>query len=245
MSRVPDYGIDAPGVIRNLFLAGVCGIALALLSPALVSFGAFRFQPHPMGWSIGVSCVVGGLLMLLYSKVGKLRHRERMLNLRKWRGDEQVLDVGTGRGLLLVGAAHRITTGHAIGIWNKADMSGNAFERTEYNLTFEGAATKCSLITESAEKMSFPDARFDIVLSNLCLHNIYKKPARRKACQEIARVLKPGGMAIISDYKLTGEYAAIFREAGLKVERMLPNLLTTYPPLRIVTARKPEISHTS
>jgi hypothetical protein len=30
-----------------------------------------------------------------------------------------------------------------------------------------------------------------------------------------------------------------FRQDGLKVERMAPKFLTTYPPLRIVIARKP------
>lgn len=236
----PDYGIDAPGAIRNLFLAGLCGIALALLSPALVHFGTIEFGPRSPGWSIGISCPVCGLLMLLYSKFGKLWHRERILNLHAWRGDEQVLDVGTGRGLLLVGAARRITTGHATGIdiWNQADLSGNARERTEQNLMVEGVAERCSLVSEGAERMSFTDATFDVVVSNLCLHNIYDKSARISACREIGRVLKPGGVAIISDYKLTGEYAKTFRNAGLQAKRLAPNFFTTFPPLRIVIARK-------
>jgi arsenite methyltransferase len=83
-------------------------------------------------------------------------------------------------------------------------------ERTEHNLIAEGVATKCSLVSEGLESMSFPDARFDLILSNLCLHNIYEKPVRMKACQEIARVLKPGGTAIISDYKLPGECVTAF-----------------------------------
>ena len=45
--------------------------------------------------------------MLVYSKWGKFRHRDRMLNMIAWRGDEHVLDVGTGRGLLIIGAAKR------------------------------------------------------------------------------------------------------------------------------------------
>jgi arsenite methyltransferase len=150
-----------------------------------------------------------------------------------------VLDVGTGRGLLLVGAARRLTTGHATGIdiWNKEDLSGNSLDRTEQNLAVEGVAEKCSLVSEGAQKMSFPDGSFDVILSNLCLHNIYDKPNRIKACQEIVRVLKPGGIAIISDFKLTGEYAKVMRNAGLNVERRLPSLLT-FPPLRILLARK-------
>jgi arsenite methyltransferase len=240
MTVKPDYGIDAPGVIRNLFLASLAGVALAIFAPRFVKIGPVIFGPRPTGRGVAVGCGAAGLLMLLYAKVGKFYHRDRMLALHKWRGDEQVLDVGTGRGLLLVGAARRLTTGHATGldIWNKVDLSGNSRERTEQNLAVEHVTEKCSLVTGGAQKMSFPDSSYDVILSNLCLHNIYDKPTRLQACREIVRVLKPGGVAIISDFKLTGEYAASMRDAGLSVERKLPNLLT-FPPLRILLARKP------
>lgn len=240
MPAKPDYGIDAPGPIRNLLLAGVGGVLLALFTPRLIHIGSADLNLHSSGWGLAIGCGGGGLLMLIYAKFGKFRHRDRMLKLHDWRGDEQVLDVGTGRGLLLVGAARRLTTGHATGIdiWNKEDLSGNALERTEQNLAVEGVAGKCSLISEGAQKMSFPDDSFDVILSNLCLHNIYDKPIRLKACDEIARVLKLGGVAIISDFKHTREYAEALRRAGLRAERKMPNLLTTYPPLRILLAYK-------
>src|SRR5207245_8352274 len=46
-------------------------------------------------------------LMVLTSRWGKLKARDRLLSRHAWRGDEQVLDVGCGRGLLLLGAAKR------------------------------------------------------------------------------------------------------------------------------------------
>jgi len=235
-----DYGVDAPGVIRNLFLVSLAGVAVALFTPRFVHIGPVALGLHPTGWGAAIGCGMGGLLMLLYAKVGKFYHRGRMLALHNWRGDEQVLDVGTGRGLLLVGAAHLLTTGHATGldIWNKEDLSGNSLERTERNLAAEQVTKKCSLVTGGAQKMGFPDNSFDVILSNLCLHNIYDKPTRLQACREIVRVLRPGGIAIISDFKHTSEYAATMRDAGLRVERKLPNLLT-FPPLRILLARKP------
>jgi arsenite methyltransferase len=240
MAAKPDYGIDAPGVIRNLLLASLGGLLLALFTPRSLHLGSVDLSLHGTGWGIAAGCGAGGALMLIYAKFGKFRHRDRMLKLHDWRGDEQVLDVGTGRGLLLVGAARHLTTGHATGldVWNKEDLSGNSLERTEENLDIEGVADKCSLVSEGAQSMSFPSESFDVILSNLCLHNIYDKPTRLKACEEIMRVLKPGGVAIISDYKLTGEYAETMRKAGLRVERKMPNLLTTYPPLRILLAYK-------
>jgi arsenite methyltransferase len=239
MPAKPDYGIDAPGVIRNLLLAAGAGVVVALFAPRFVHVGPVVLSLRPSGWGLAFGCGSGGLLMLIYAKFGKFRHRDRMLQLHDWRGDEQVLDVGTGRGLLLVGAARHLTAGHATGIdiWNKEDLSGNSLERTEQNLAAEGVTEKCSLVSEGAQKMSFPEDSFDVILSNLCLHNIYDKAIRIKACQEIVRVLKPGGIAIISDFKLTGEYAKVMRNAGLNVERKLPSLLT-FPPLRILLARK-------
>ena len=49
-------------------------------------------------------------------------------------------------------------------------------------------------------------------------------------------------MAILSDYKLTAEYAGQLRQAGLMVERRWGNPLYTFPPLRVVIARKSQLS---
>ena len=87
--------------------------------------------------------------------------------------------------------------------------------------------------------MSFPDASFDVIVSNLCLHNIYDRRTRLQALHQIVRVLKPGGIALISDYKRTAEYADEFRKAGLQVQRKRGSLIATFPPLTIVIATKP------
>ena len=50
-------------------------------------------------WS-GLACGATSLAMLYTSKIGKVRGRDRLLDRLPWRGDEQVLDVGCGRGLL-------------------------------------------------------------------------------------------------------------------------------------------------
>ena len=99
-------------------------------------------------WLPGAIFFVEAGLMLLYSLHGKFRHRDRMLALANLRGDESVLDVGTGRGLLLVGAAKRLVTGRAVGldIWKTSDLSGNARERTEKVLEQEGVTDRCKLL---------------------------------------------------------------------------------------------------
>jgi SAM-dependent methyltransferase len=239
MQQRPDYGIDAPGVIRNLLVIGAALIVSGLVFPTIhlgpVTVLWSRSAPWP-----GASCMASGLLMVIYVKWGKFRHRDRLLNMVPWRGDEQVLDVGTGRGLLLIGAARRLTSGRGTGIdvWSTKDLSGNSLERTQANVEVEGVKEKVTLKSDDARKLSFPDSSFDVVVSNLCIHNIPDAEGRAQACREIARVLKPGGTALISDFINTGFYQKVFAASGLKVSRTSINLLS-FPPLRVIKAEKP------
>ncbi len=240
MAQKPNYGIDAPNVIRNFFIAGTLFLIVDVVFPR-VTIAHVELVLNPGFLWPALWFIFFGGLMLLYSLVGKFRHRDRMLAKVAWTGSEHVLDVGAGRGLLLIGAAKRLTNGHATGIdiWNAEDLSGNGPEALKANIALEGVGENTTIKSEDAREMSFPDGSIDVVLSNLCLHNIYEKRGRKKACREIARVLKPGGVAVISDYKLMKEYAAEFAGAGLKVQMYPLDWTGTWPPLRILIARKP------
>jgi arsenite methyltransferase len=236
----PDYGIDAPGAIRNLLLIGPALFLLAHFVPVL-TIGPVIFPLRPTAIGSGTVCLFEGVAMLLYAKFGKFSHRDRMLARIAWTGNETVLDVGTGRGLLMIGAAKKLTSGKAVGIdiWSKADLSGNAREKTMGNVELEGVSARVEVKSDDATAMTFPDATFDVVLSNLCLHNIPSREGRDRACHEIFRVLKPGGKAIISDFKKTANYMAAFRSAGATASRSGLDFLHTFPPLRIVEVVKP------
>jgi arsenite methyltransferase len=224
----PDYGVDAPNVMRNMFLFGALCIVLVFVTPRVWHFGPVAITLHyPLAWTGGF-LLLEGSLFLLYVKFGKFRHRDFILSMHPWRGDEQVLDVGCGRGLLLAAAAKHLTTGHATGldIWSNVDMGGNSEAATLHNLQLERIESRCTLISAGAQTMPFAGATYD-------------RPTRTQALQQIARVLKPGGIALISDYKLTGQYATELQQLGLKVERRWGSWLTTFPPLRVVIARKP------
>lgn len=235
----PSYGIDAAPVIRNLTIIGI--VLLILSAAAYAASGVFQYIFPTLMWT-GIFLVISAVLMLLYALFGKFHHRERILKMIDWKGDEQVLDVGTGRGLLMIGAAKLLDTGHAYGIdiFKASDLSGNDIENTRKNMELEGVASRTEVRNEDAREMTFADEKFDVILSNLCLHNIPDDEGRAKACREIARVLKPGGIALISDFQKTKKYAATFREAGLAVEVYGPYLFSTYPPLRIVKAQRPK-----
>lgn len=234
-----SYGVDAPGVLTGLTAAGLVGGVAALVIISLA-------QSVWLVW-LGLAVLLGalvpfslGLMMGLYVIVGKHRTRDLMLSMHPWRGDETVLDVGTGAGLLAIGAAHRTTRPvTAIDIWSSKDLSNNGRKAIEQNLAAEGVVGKVIVVDGDARALAFPEAQFDRVLSLLCLHNIERENDRRGACFEIARVLKPGGIAIIGDYQCVPSYARWFAKAGLRVTYQRSAFATALSLMWIVVAEKP------
>jgi SAM-dependent methyltransferase len=225
-SPTPDYGLDAPGVVRNLFIAAGAGLltwltVAAHLWSGVLDLGPLRFPLARIGLGVALGGGFMGVWMVWDSKYGKVRERERLLDLLTWTGRERVLDVGCGRGLMLIGAAKRLTTGTAAGIdlWQKEDLSGNRPEATLENARLEGVAERVEVHTADMRKIPFPDGSFDTVLSMMAIHNIYSKPGRAAAIAEICRVLKPGGTALIVDIRHIRQYAAALRAGGCTVRR--------------------------
>jgi arsenite methyltransferase len=163
-----------------------------------------------------------GCLMLYYSKIEKLKDRENLLNLLQWSGDEQVLDVGCGRGLMLVGVAKRLTSGKAIGVdlWQQQDQSNNNSAGTLENAAIEGVSDRIEVKTADMRQLPFPNNFFDVVVSTWAVHNLEAAADRQKALDEIIRVLKPGGRVILADIVNQAEYAEHFNQQGMtKVQR--------------------------
>ena len=217
-NRGPNYGIDAPRAVRNLLIVA----ALGVISLITLLLGVWSKQDTiaVIAWpsiSVGLSCGAMGLWMIYDSKIGKVREREQYLDKIAWRGDERVLDVGCGLGLFLIGAAKRLSTGHAVGIdkWQQEDLSGNNAAGTLDNAMIEGVADKVEVHTGDARKLPFDDASFNVVLSSMALHNIYNAGERQTAVREIARVLKSGGRVLLLDVRHINQYAATLRDAGV------------------------------
>lgn len=239
-----DYGIDAPQAVRNAALAGaaalVVGIGLSVMrspsQPMLVNVGRI------LGFFIGVILLPLAGAQILFSKVGKYRERERLLDSIPWRGDEIVLDVGCGRGLLLVGAAKRLRTGRAVGvdIWQSKDQSGNYPEATYENARIEGVADRVEVKSGDARQLPFEDSTFDVVVSSLVFHNIHDASEREKAIQEIVRVLKGGGHVAILDVWYTNKYEQELRKSGMQeVSRSGLHFSMGVVPMRLVSGSKP------
>jgi arsenite methyltransferase len=151
VGKNPDYGIDAPNVIRNFFLAGILVSVVSFAFPratvAHIEFLLFPGFLWPAGWFFLI-----GTLMLLCSLLGKFRHRNHILAKVAWTSAETVLDAGTGRGLLLIGAAKQLSTGHATGIdiWNAEDLPGNGPEALRANILLEGVGDRTTVKSEDA-----------------------------------------------------------------------------------------------
>lgn len=235
----PNYGFDAPGIMRNLILSGALMICGSLLSMLFFDYTILKFISS---FFLLIGCILFmlGMAMYAYGRKGKYRTRDLMLSKISWKGDEKVLDIGTGQGLLMNGAAKYLTTGTSIGIdiWSSKDLSDNTIHKTWANAALEGVKDKVDIKNEDARSLSFPDNSFDIVLSLLCIHNIEPKADQEKACFEIARVLKPNGTALIGDYIPTKAYAKAFEKAGLKVKSSKPYFKTALALMWIVEVTK-------
>jgi arsenite methyltransferase len=239
-----DYGIDAPVVVRKLFTRAGWLLGFALLIWYLNRENAPSRAVailNALGWP-GIGFLIGGLVMLWSSRVAKLRTRDHLLDSIQWRGDETVLDVGCGRGLLAIGAAKKLTKAGkvtGIDIWSDEDLSGNSADALRGNARSEGVDGRIKVETGDARALPFGNDSFDVVLSSLAIHNIEGADGRTKAIGEMVRVLKPGGRLAIFDIGHTADYAEELKRRGLADVQLSGLSFLWLLPSRSVTARKP------
>jgi SAM-dependent methyltransferase len=231
-----DYGLDAPGVVRGFAIAG---IALAVLTIVLIVAG-LPVAPELFGLC-AVMFLATVAAMIHSSRRGKLLERDDLLDGLGLTGDEEVLDVGCGRGLLLLGAARRVPRGRAVGVdlWSAVDQAGNSRTATLANAEAEGVAERVEVVDGDMRALPFDDAAFDAVVSSIAIHNLDDADDRERTCHEIARVLRPGGRVAILDFRATEQYANAFEDAGLVDVARSGRSFRMYPPVRVVTARRP------
>ena len=213
-----NYGIDAPTVVRNMAIGSlICAVVWAAsLFPQLGVLQNLRqvFQGPCIGMFVGTSWMLASSLWF------KRIVRDRLLDSRNWRGDEQALDVGCGRGLVAVGIARRLgLQGRVSGLdlWQAADLSGNTPERALANAAAAGVADKVTIDSGDMRAMPYPDNSFDVIASMTAIHNIPDRKGRVQAISEIWRLIKPGGEILIFDIRHARSYAAQLRHLGAEV----------------------------
>jgi arsenite methyltransferase len=227
-----NYGIDAPTVVRNFVIIGVVLTLAALATALLVDLG--KVAPSVMtrllignGGVTGAVCLTMSFWMFASSKWLKARVAGQLLDMHQWRGDEAVLDIGCGRGLVAIAAARRVPAGRVTGvdIWQERDLGGNTPEAIRANGEAAGVSARLQVDTGDARTLPYADASFDVVTSMTALHNIPDSVGRIAAIAEAWRVTKPGGDILIFDIRHARTYAAQLRALGAGVTLKGPILL--------------------
>ena len=203
--RRGSYGIDAPYGPAFIAVLAALQRALAVILGKVVNWLAALF----------VLAILG--LYLHGTLRGKLVVWAELLHTLNLRGDECILDMGCGRGAVLLMTAQHLTTGRAVGVdlWRSADQSGNSAEATQRNAVSEGVANRVEVHTADMTALPFEDNSFDVVVSSLAIHNISGSARREKAIDEAVRVLRPGGRLMIADIRGTGQYQAQLAKIGM------------------------------
>lgn len=208
--RHGSYGFDAPWALTGLLLGAIGLIALAVVSFALDILAA------------GIAFLFGGLYTLasaasyLYTtRRGKFAVWAE--ELQRLEGGERLLDLGCGRGAVLLMAAERLDQGRATGVdlWRTQDQSGNGESTTRANAEAEGVSERVELVTGDMRDLPFGDDAFDVIVSSLAVHNIPDAEGRARALREAHRVLRPGGLMLIADFQHTPAYEDTLRGLGV------------------------------
>ncbi|HKF19685.1 MAG TPA: class I SAM-dependent methyltransferase [Candidatus Dormibacteraeota bacterium] len=240
--RKGDYGFDAPLLPA---LMGATGVFLAVVGLVIaLRGGSLSNATGP--WLAAVFFLLSASLYVYTTRVGKFVVWADLLQHAGLRGDEHLLDMGSGRGAVLLMAAKLLPAGMAVGLdlWRSIDQSGNRMETALANAEAEGVRDRVQLHTGDMSEMPFPDDAFDIVLSSMSIHNIKTAAGRSRAVSEAVRVLRPGGRLLVADIIATGEYANRLHELRMEDVRRRPLGWRfwyggPWVAASLVTARKP------
>jgi arsenite methyltransferase len=213
------YGFDAPYAPILMTIVGsglLASSAVQLWNDA----GANHLRiVHLMPGLAALWFFLNAGFFLYATRAGKFAVWAELLDRLELKGDERLLDVGCGRGAVLLMAAQHLPRGQAVGIdvWSTTDQSGNAQNVTRQNAHLEGVAERVELHTGDMRQLPFDDRAFDVVVSSLAIHNVPGAGERAKAIREMARVLKVGGKLAIADIRYTRAYAGELEACGLEV----------------------------
>jgi ubiquinone/menaquinone biosynthesis C-methylase UbiE len=173
-------------------------------------FAAFYEKPSPMSPS-------GIVAHFLEARTAAL---EEFLNLQQ---DNRLLDVGCGSGIHMIRFVDRCA--FVAGV----DYSDAMLEIARRTLESTGQKN-WELKTSDAGKLPYPDASFDAVIAMGLLDYV---PDALEVLKEFARVLKPGGQAIVTIPKTPSIFSPLRSRLGNFIKRHVFNL----PPVGNVQTR--------
>jgi SAM-dependent methyltransferase len=238
----PNYGQDMPGIIFSaLFLSVLFGIL------AIWQFRELYYYNKATALAMAVTftmlCVLSlsmAVTGIWCSRYGKLRLRDKTLNLLDFKGNENILDLGCGKGLLLIEAAKKLHFGKATGadIWDHNLEYNSSAQIVMENAKLEKVADRVEVFTADAQQMPFNDNTYDFLMTSLMMHHVKDS---RKAINEMIRVTKPGGKIVIADVN-SKRYSTMFQQLGLTKVEMHYGTRLFFVPAHIIIGEKPQLN---
>jgi ubiquinone/menaquinone biosynthesis C-methylase UbiE len=143
------------------------------------------------GWETGDYTRVGNTLQII---------AELLVEAADVRAGQRVLDVASGQGNAALAAARRF-----------ADATGVDYATNLLAQGRERAAAEHLPVTFTegdAERLPFPDASFDLVLSTV---GVMFAPDQQRAADELARVTVPGGKIALASWTPNGMVGQMFK----------------------------------
>ena len=211
-----NYGVDAPYVPIISFVA-----AIAMVVYGFVQVGFSRWITFAIALLL-----FGQVVSYMYTTTkGKFVLWERIFGQLNLTGAARILDVGCGRGMVVITGLRAFPSAQGVGVdlWRSRDQSGNDPATTTANAQANGLADRLELRTEDMSDMHVASASFDVVTANVAIQNIKDRELRRKTIDQIHAATKPGGQIRIVDIQYVKQYAEDLATAGA-VEVSIKNL---------------------
>jgi ubiquinone/menaquinone biosynthesis C-methylase UbiE len=198
-SGKPDYGHVA---IRYFIYIGMTGWFLFLIGFAGWFLGGIFGVL--LWWTclpLGVMCIwiAAAYIPLHYAMMRERAlpdHWNEVLNEEHIRSDACALDIGCGTGRVTIDVAKALPLARVIGIDIFHGASGNSPDQGQMNAYLEGVGNRVEIRHGDALQIPYPDNAFDLVTSSSVLHDIHSDMDKKKAVQEVHRVLKSGGIFV-------------------------------------------------
>ncbi len=141
------------------------------------------------------------------------------------RPGDRVLDVACGTGNLTLTAKKTVgDSGSVYGI----DASPEMIVRARKNAGHIGGQVEFEV--GLIEKLAFPEAAFDVVISRLAIHHL-PDDLKRRGFAEVFRVLKPGRLFFIADFRPPANPLLAHLASALVGHGMLQSNVQNLPPM--------------
>ena len=166
----------------------------------------------------GILTTLGWLLARYVIPGNRISIAKNVIAGLKITGEEQILDVATGRGIFAIEAAKKLSVGRvtAIDLWEGANSAkvvyhhkfsqptGNKIENAIKNAEIEDVSEKIRFMNMDANNLEFDSDSFDIVICGYVISHLWKFSGN--ILKNIKKVIKNKGKFVIIDNVIDSTY---------------------------------------